>query len=33
MQNRIISDLLDVSRIINGQLRLNVRTLEPAFDN
>jgi CheY-like chemotaxis protein/anti-sigma regulatory factor (Ser/Thr protein kinase) len=28
-QNRIISDLLDVSRIINGQLRLNVRTLEP----
>ena len=29
-QNRIISDLLDVSRIINGQLRLNVRTLEPA---
>ena len=29
-QNRIISDLLDVSRIINGQLRLNVRTLNPA---
>ncbi|HSE37686.1 MAG TPA: ATP-binding protein, partial [Blastocatellia bacterium] len=29
-QNRIISDLLDVSRIINGQLRLNVRTLEIA---
>ena len=29
-QNRIISDLLDVSRIINGQLRLNIRTLEPA---
>ncbi|MEK6303814.1 MAG: ATP-binding protein [Acidobacteriota bacterium] len=29
-QNRIISDLLDVSRIISGQLRLNVRTLEPA---
>lgn len=28
-QNRIISDLLDVSRIINGQLHLNVRTLEP----
>ena len=28
-QNRIIGDLLDVSRIINGQLRLNVRTLEP----
>lgn len=27
-QNRIIGDLLDVSRIINGQLRLNVRTLE-----
>ncbi len=30
MQNRIISDLLDVSRIINGQLRLNIRKLEPA---
>jgi PAS domain S-box-containing protein len=30
MQNRIIGDLLDVSRIISGQLRLNVRTLEPA---
>jgi PAS domain S-box-containing protein len=29
-QNRIISDLLDVSRIINGQLHLNVHTLEPA---
>jgi len=29
-QNRIISDLLDVSRIINGQLRLNIRTVEPA---
>ncbi|HWO01569.1 MAG TPA: ATP-binding protein, partial [Blastocatellia bacterium] len=29
-QNRIISDLLDVSRIISGQLRLNVRPLEPA---
>jgi PAS domain S-box-containing protein len=28
-QNRIISDLLDVSRIINGQLRLNMRSLEP----
>jgi PAS domain S-box-containing protein len=28
-QNRIISDLLDVSRIINGKLRLNMRTLEP----
>jgi len=27
-QNRIISDLLDVSRIINGQLRLNPRNLE-----
>jgi PAS domain S-box-containing protein len=29
-QNRIISDLLDVSRIINGQLHLDVHTLEPA---
>lgn len=29
-QNRIINDLLDVSRIINGQLRLNVRTMELA---
>ena len=29
-QSRIISDLLDVSRIINGQLRLNVRTMELA---
>jgi hypothetical protein len=29
-QNRIISDLLDVSKIINGQLHLNVHTLEPA---
>ena len=29
-QNRIISDLLDVSRIINGQLKLNVRTLDAA---
>ena len=29
-QNRLIGDLLDVSRIISGQLRLNVRTLEPA---
>jgi PAS domain S-box-containing protein len=28
-QNRIISDLLDVARIVNGQLRLNMRTLEP----
>ncbi len=28
-QNRIIGDLLDVSRIINGQLPLNTRTLEP----
>ena len=28
-QNRIISDLLDVSRIINGQLPLNVRSVEP----
>lgn len=28
-QNRIISDLLDVSRIINGQLRLNLEPLEP----
>ena len=28
-QNRIISDLLDVSRIINGQLRLTVRSLDP----
>lgn len=29
-QNRIISDLLDVSRIINGQLHLNVKTLKLA---
>jgi PAS domain S-box-containing protein len=29
-QNRIIGDLLDVSRIINGQLDLNVRTLDLA---
>ncbi|MCG3163670.1 MAG: Sensor histidine kinase RcsC [Acidobacteria bacterium] len=29
-QNRIISDLLDVSRIITGKLRLNVRPIEPA---
>ena len=29
-QNRLIGDLLDVSRIISGQLRLNVRTLEPS---
>ncbi|HKA19899.1 MAG TPA: ATP-binding protein [Blastocatellia bacterium] len=29
-QNRIIGDLLDVSRIVNGQLDLNVRILEPA---
>lgn len=29
-QTRIISDLLDVSRIISGQLRLNVRSLDPA---
>jgi signal transduction histidine kinase/CheY-like chemotaxis protein len=29
-QNRIIGDLLDVSRIINGQLDLNVRVMEPA---
>ena len=29
-QNKIIGDLLDVSRIISGQLRLNVRPLEPA---
>ena len=28
-QNRIISDLLDVARIVNGQLRLNMRMLEP----
>jgi PAS domain S-box-containing protein len=28
-QNRIISDLLDVSRIINGQLHLNIRSVEP----
>jgi PAS domain S-box-containing protein len=28
-QNRIISDLLDVSRIINGQLHLNVRSVQP----
>ncbi len=29
-QNRIISDLLDVSRVITGKLRLNVRPVEPA---
>ena len=29
-QNRIISDLLDVSRVITGKLRLNVRPLDPA---
>lgn len=29
-QNRIISDLLDVSRIITGKLRLNVRPINPA---
>ncbi|HSO76828.1 MAG TPA: ATP-binding protein, partial [Blastocatellia bacterium] len=29
-QNRIISDLLDVSRIVTGQLRLNVRPVELA---
>ncbi len=29
-QNRIVGDLLDVSRIISGKLRLNVRALEPA---
>ncbi len=29
-QNRIISDLLDVSRIINGKLRLTLRPLQPA---
>jgi len=29
-QNRIISDLLDVSRIISGQLLLNVHPVEPA---
>ena len=28
-QNRIINDLLDVSRIIAGKLRLNMRPLEP----
>ncbi|MGH9767537.1 MAG: hybrid sensor histidine kinase/response regulator, partial [Blastocatellia bacterium] len=30
-QNRIISDLLDVSRIITGKLRLNARPLHPAM--
>ena len=30
-QNRIVSDLLDVSRIITGKLRLNIRPIEPAF--
>src|SRR6185369_895812 len=30
MQNRIINDLLDVSRIIAGKLRLNMRPLEPS---
>ncbi len=29
-QNRIISDLLDVSRIITGKLSLNVRPIQPA---
>jgi CheY-like chemotaxis protein len=29
-QNRIISDLLDVSRIITGKLRLNARAVQPA---
>ena len=29
-QNRIIDDLLDVSRIISGKLRLDVRPIEPA---
>jgi PAS domain S-box-containing protein len=29
-QNRIISDLLDVSRIITGKLRLNARAIHPA---
>src|SRR5581483_5566464 len=30
-QNRIISDLLDVSRIIAGRLQLNLRPIEPAL--
>ncbi len=30
-QNRIISDLLDVSRIITGKLRLNIRPVNPAL--
>jgi PAS domain S-box-containing protein len=30
-QNRIISDLLDVSRIITGKLRLNIRSVNPAL--
>lgn len=29
-QNRMINDLLDVSRIISGRLRLNVRSVKPA---
>ena len=29
-QNRIVSDLLDVSRIITGKLRLSIRPLEPS---
>ncbi|HEU4386317.1 MAG TPA: ATP-binding protein, partial [Blastocatellia bacterium] len=29
-QNRMINDLLDVSRIISGKLRLSVRALEPS---
>jgi signal transduction histidine kinase len=29
-QNQLISDLLDVSRIISGKLRLDLRTVEPA---
>lgn len=28
-QNRIVSDLLDMSRIVNGQLHLNIRSVEP----
>ncbi|HWC77208.1 MAG TPA: ATP-binding protein, partial [Blastocatellia bacterium] len=28
-QNRIINDILDVSRIISGKLRLNVRAIDP----
>jgi PAS domain S-box-containing protein len=30
-QNRIISDLLDVSRIITGNLRLNIRPIQPGL--